>query len=105
MSLARGAYQPAQQRSAVIEEASGGAGAPIYMELRPFTLRQQRICYVFPVDHQRGPWGGRSAASRGLRKSRGEPRTSSVRGDFTLLIDQLEACHESSNLNMYDDYR
>jgi len=53
MSLARGAYQPAQQRFPVIEEASGGAGAPIYMELRRFTFRQQQICYFFPVDHQR----------------------------------------------------
>jgi len=83
MSLARGAYQPTQQRSPVIEEASGGAGAPIYMELRRFTFRQQQICYFFPVDHQRGSWGGRSAASQGLRRSRGEPRTSSVHGDFT----------------------
>jgi hypothetical protein len=66
MSLARGAYQPTQQRSPVIEEVGGGAGALIYMELRRFTFRQQQICYFFPVDHQRGSWGGRRAASRAL---------------------------------------
>jgi hypothetical protein len=42
----------AQQRSPVIEEASGGAGAPIYKELRRFTFTQQQICYFFLVDHQ-----------------------------------------------------
>jgi hypothetical protein len=43
MSLARGAYQPTQQRSPVIEEASGGAGAPIYTELQRFTFWLKRI--------------------------------------------------------------
>jgi hypothetical protein len=33
--------------------ASAGAGAPIYMELRRFTFRQQQICYFFSVGHQR----------------------------------------------------
>jgi hypothetical protein len=104
MSLARGAYQPAQQRSPVIEDASRGAGAPIYMKLRRFTFRQQQICYFFPVDHQRGSWVGRSAASGALEnlvEHRGQARSRRL----YFLIDQLEACHESSNLNMYDDYR
>jgi hypothetical protein len=42
----------AQQRSPVIEEASGGGGAQIYKELRRFTFTQQQICYFFLVDHQ-----------------------------------------------------
>ena len=37
---------------------SGRAGAPIYMELRRFTFKQQQICYFFPVDHQHISIGG-----------------------------------------------
>jgi hypothetical protein len=48
MSLARGAYQLAKQRFPVIEEASEGAGAPIYMELRLFTSGSNRSATFFP---------------------------------------------------------